>query len=194
MNKIAKASIAGAAGVILLMGGAGSLAYWNNSASLGGTSTTVTAGQLKLASKSDGAWSKSFNGGASSAGLPTKVVPGDSIVYSESFTVTAEGDNLKFRVATTAPTYTGTLNAALQAQPVTVTAYDGATTPAVVTPDASGTYTVSQNVKTLKVSVPFSWAFGTQPGSNTTGDNAYQNATGTIGATAATVVITQVVS
>ena len=35
MNKLVKGSIAGAAGIILLMGGAGSLAYWNDSATAG---------------------------------------------------------------------------------------------------------------------------------------------------------------
>ena len=47
MNKITKASIAAGAGVILLLGGGGTLAYWNASTTAG--SASITSGTLSVA-------------------------------------------------------------------------------------------------------------------------------------------------
>src|SRR5690606_22161335 len=70
MNKLLKGSIAGAAGIALLLGGAGTLAYWNSSADLGGG--TVNSGTLTIA-----------NNGAATVTGPTTIVPGDSVTVSQ---------------------------------------------------------------------------------------------------------------
>jgi alternate signal-mediated exported protein len=93
MNKFTKASIATGAGIVLLLGGAGTLAYWNDSAEVGAGS--ITAGTLAIDSVAAGNWYE-----ASDLGTPIDpdtflVVPGDSLVYIESFEVTATGDNLE---------------------------------------------------------------------------------------------------
>ena len=83
MNKLTKSAIAGAAGIALLLGGAGSLAYWNSSATV--TSTTINSGSLSVAIASGAAWNKTI----------TKWVPGDTATYSANLTVVAAGDNIK---------------------------------------------------------------------------------------------------
>ncbi len=81
MNKLLKGSIAGAAGIALLLGGAGTLAYWNSSATL--SNTTITSGQLHVAAT--GSWDETI----------VNWVPGDKATYTGNVTVTATGDNLK---------------------------------------------------------------------------------------------------
>lgn len=81
MNKLVKGAIAGAAGIALLMGGAGSLALWNDSANI--TDASVTSGKLTIAATT-GTWT----------GNPALMVPGDNATYTSTITVTALGTNL----------------------------------------------------------------------------------------------------
>lgn len=85
MNKFAKGAVAAGAGLVLLLGGAGSLAYWNSSDDIdaGGG---IGAGLLTIESEGDGEWSPD----------PADVVavPGDVFTYTETLTLTGEGDNL----------------------------------------------------------------------------------------------------
>lgn len=82
MNKFVKGSVAAGAGLVLLLGGAGSLAYWNTSTDLG--ASAINAGTLDISS-STGAWSSTI----------AEWVPGDASTYSTTLTVTAEGDNIE---------------------------------------------------------------------------------------------------
>jgi alternate signal-mediated exported protein len=81
MNKLTKAAIAGAAGIALLLGGAGSLALWNASDDV--DAGAITTGTLTLTAE-DGTWNSA----------PTTWVPGDSYTYTTSVTVIASGDNI----------------------------------------------------------------------------------------------------
>jgi alternate signal-mediated exported protein len=83
MNKLVKGSIAGAAGIALLLGGAGTLALWNATADIDGV--TVTSGSLTLA---ETATSPDWTG-------PTTMVPGDVATYTTELTITVVGDTLK---------------------------------------------------------------------------------------------------
>ena len=70
MNKNVKGSLAAAAAAVLLLGGAGSLAFWNDSQTVAGT--TINAGELKLdaASCSAAGWTVSNSvEGVSSVGI-----------------------------------------------------------------------------------------------------------------------------
>jgi len=87
MNKFTKAGIATAAAVALLMGGAGTLAYWNSTAALG-AGTAITAGNLKVEPTGTGAWT----GIADIANY--RIVPGDTLTFTQQVTVTAQGDTL----------------------------------------------------------------------------------------------------
>jgi alternate signal-mediated exported protein len=100
MNKLTKGAIATAAGIALLMGGAGTFAYWNSS--VGVTGGQIVAGQLNIAAPatapaSDG-WYVQTNGTGSLVAIPdiTKFVasPGDKFTYQQTVNVTATGNNL----------------------------------------------------------------------------------------------------
>jgi len=82
MNKLVKGSVAAAAGIALLMGGAGSLALWNDQVSVNAGS--VSSGTLDIAPVTGGGWDQDID----------YIVPGDSLTYTKNFTVTAVGDNL----------------------------------------------------------------------------------------------------
>lgn len=86
MNKFAKGSLAAGAGLVLLLGGAGTLAYWNDSAEL--TGGTINAGKLQLTEA--GSWTD---------GAPEVLVPGDSVTYSSTLTLDAQGDNIEGTIA-----------------------------------------------------------------------------------------------
>ena len=97
MNKLLKGSIAGAAGVALLLGGAGTFALWNDYAAVaGGTSAAGTLTVTEAPAATDG-WS-------SAAGAITdigafQIVPGDVLTYTTTLDITAEGDNLSANLA-----------------------------------------------------------------------------------------------
>jgi len=85
MNKFAKGSVAAGAGLVLLLGGAGTLAYWNDSAELANGS--INAGTLTLEADNDLL-------AASIAEQPALWVPGDEHTFSTELTLVAEGDNI----------------------------------------------------------------------------------------------------
>jgi alternate signal-mediated exported protein len=83
MNKFAKGSLAAGAGLVLLLGGAGTLAYWNSEAKLqGGTinAGTLTLTALEIADPTDD---------------PEVWVPGDSYTYKTVLTLETAGDNIQ---------------------------------------------------------------------------------------------------
>jgi len=95
MKKIVKASIATTAGVILLLGGAGTFATWNSSASTEGAS--IVAGNLVVEeSQTAGAWTAN---GAPISIDGYKVAPGDVLTYTKAMKVAAEGDSLTATLA-----------------------------------------------------------------------------------------------
>ncbi|TJZ80316.1 alternate-type signal peptide domain-containing protein [Rhodococcus oryzae] len=154
MNNKMKGAIAAGAATVLLAGGAGTLAAWNSGASIGGGG--VGAGALALRQSGTPNW-KDQNGAVSITGF--RAVPGDVVTYTASFTVTAQGTNLRANLAVDGATITG--DPALKAAMTTaVTAtVNGAPLPsgaggAVITP--------AQNGKVVDVKVTFNFAQGTQ--------------------------------
>lgn len=101
MNKFTKASIATGAGIVLLLGGAGTLAYWNADADA--AAGAITSGTLTIDTNGDGQWqdvSSDVSGNPSDITSTTfLVVPGDTLEYTESFEVGATGDNLRATVS-----------------------------------------------------------------------------------------------
>jgi alternate signal-mediated exported protein len=97
MNKLTKGAIATAAGVILLMGGAGTLASWNSSGTAG-SSQTITAGALAVTANADGVWK---SGTTTITPSSFRIVPGDSLTYTQTFNLVASGDNLLFTLSAT---------------------------------------------------------------------------------------------
>ncbi|MHA6667618.1 alternate-type signal peptide domain-containing protein [Homoserinimonas sp. A447] len=156
MNKLVKGSIAGAAGIALLLGGAGTLAYWNDSATLA-SAGTVTAGQLDISVEEAGEWTAAYAGGAettlNAAALAAyRIVPGDKLVYTETLTITAVGDNLSFQLAeNVTDTVTSTITGATVASTFDVEGSDGVAV-TDFTDLGADTYTV---VATITVDFPF---------------------------------------
>ena len=94
MRKTTKGAIAVGAGVALLLGGAGTLAYWTDTNDVD-SNTTVTAGNLDLAPvAATAAWTWK-TGGQTFVPATSRIVPGDVVVFTQRYTVTAQGDRLK---------------------------------------------------------------------------------------------------
>ncbi|MGV8895888.1 MAG: alternate-type signal peptide domain-containing protein [Rhodoglobus sp.] len=161
MNKLIKGAVATAAGVALLMGGAGTFAYWNDS--VGITGGTITAGNLKVAApatapSTDG-WTVQKNG----AGDPVAVSniatfvasPGDKFVLTKTVNVTATGNNLTATLALgsgsiTAAT-TGAADVAL-ASYLTKTATITASGTGIAAIGTTGTYSITPGTTGISAS------------------------------------------
>ncbi|MCR2783155.1 MULTISPECIES: alternate-type signal peptide domain-containing protein [unclassified Microbacterium] len=102
MNKTTKASIATAAGVLLLLGGGGTFATWNGSTQAG-ADATISAGNLEvLPGEEGGTWS--FNGTdlLDEENIADYLVsPGDVLTYTTTMTVIAKGDSLRGQIGLT---------------------------------------------------------------------------------------------
>ncbi|MCR2800377.1 alternate-type signal peptide domain-containing protein [Microbacterium sp. zg-Y818] len=95
MNKITKASIATAAGVLLLLGGGGTFASWNASADIAGAE--ITAGNLVVTDPgTEGTWAA--NGDDINIAA-YRVVPGDVLTFTKTMSIVAEGDSLSATLA-----------------------------------------------------------------------------------------------
>ena len=96
MNKMAKGAIATGVGVILLAGGGGTLATWNqaSNASMG----SVVSGDLNLTAGA-GVWTNASGSKINVASY--KVVPGDTLTYTQPLTVTLTGDLMVAKLAVT---------------------------------------------------------------------------------------------
>jgi len=159
MNKLVKGSIAGAAGIALLLGGAGTFALWNSSATVNAGS--LATGQMSItAGAAAGTWADvstladgttpSIIGGTTFTPASHKLVPGDTVTYTKAVTVTATGKNMKARLAYTPtsivvdPALTSfvTVSIAPVGLPADATATaDGSTGAYFITPGTSGTAT-----------------------------------------------------
>lgn len=92
MKKSTKGSIAAAAAAVLLLGGAGSLAYWSDSVDLPGGD--IASGDLALSDATcDAGWVYGPDN-AKPGQAVSLIVPGDTIVKTCTFEVSASGDNL----------------------------------------------------------------------------------------------------
>lgn len=176
MNKLTKSAIAGAAGIALLLGGAGSLAYWNDSASLSGG--TITAGELTIAASGTPSWSD-VNGPITLGSF--HAVPGDVLTYTATFNVTAVGDNLSATVALTGDSIAAASSAGADVKLASLLKKSavikvGGVTTSTVSP-AAGTQTVT-------VSVSITWPNGTPAN-----DNVAMN--GAVDLSAMTITLTQ---
>ncbi|MFP3461351.1 alternate-type signal peptide domain-containing protein [Arthrobacter globiformis] len=101
-SALIKGTAAIAVGAALLLGGGGTLASWNASAS--GAPGTVIAGDLNVTAAA-GVWTDRT--GATIDISTYKVVPGDKLTYTQALTVTLTGDKMAANVTATG---TGAVN------------------------------------------------------------------------------------
>lgn len=113
MNKTAKGALAASAAAVLLLGGAGSLAYWSDSATVDGG--TVTSGHLQLLTDdtNTGCTAWTLDGGDPYVEGTTLLVPGDTLTKTCAFTLDAEGAHMQGTVDATAANISGDLASAL---------------------------------------------------------------------------------
>lgn len=97
MKKSTKGAIAAGAAAVLLMGGAGSLAYWNATDTAGGG--TINSGVLQLTEPTGGVWTLNTDPVADISSVV--IVPGDELEYNAEWTIAASGDNLQADVTVT---------------------------------------------------------------------------------------------
>lgn len=155
MNKSTKGAIAAGAAAVLLLGGAGSLAYWNAEGDIAGG--TIAAGELKLTDPTPGAWT--LNGDPVTNLSTVRVVPGDELEYTASWEIAATGDNLKAAVDVTGFSASGSLASAVT---LTDTYLVGGSAP------AGNEITSADDGETLAATIGVDFPFGTSA------DNATQ--------------------
>lgn len=128
-SKTLKAAGAAVAAGVLLLGGAGTLAYWSADASV--TGDDIAAGQLSLTGAAcDETWV--LNGGTAYT-TGTLIVPGDTLTKECSYTITATGENLQADLTANEPAGTGLVGATLGAAYTVDDPTDTTDTPAAVT-------------------------------------------------------------
>lgn len=121
MKKSTKGALAGGAAAFLLLGGAGSLAYWTDNADVNGT--TVESGHLAVINNDCGTadWELDNSGGAIAPS--TRIVPGDTITKTCSFEIDGEGDHFdNVGISIASPGFTAGSDATLVSKLGTVSA------------------------------------------------------------------------
>jgi len=169
MKTVTKAAIAGVAGVTLLLGGAGTLAFWTDTQA--GSEVTIATGNLDLGVPADGSgWALQQN----AADLPADtaealsvpyiaqlLVPGDTLTKTVNIPIVLTGENNRARLDVTAANATGALDDVLSAEILTINGTP-VTTPADGT--ATVTFTTAQVAALTGGNVPvtyrvaFDWA------------------------------------
>ncbi|WP_308467456.1 alternate-type signal peptide domain-containing protein [Rathayibacter soli] len=153
MNKLTKGAIAGAAGIALLLGGAGSFALWNATSTVAGG--TITSGTLNMATVGSAVWTDTTTNTVINPST-FRIVPGDTIAVTQQLTVAGTGNDLSATLANNGATLAGTLASSLGTPTVvqTLTASDS-------TPIAGNTVTVGNVPVTVNATVTFTFPFGT---------------------------------
>jgi alternate signal-mediated exported protein len=170
MKKLVSAAIVGAAGIALIVGGAGSFALWNKTATV--NAGAVSAGVLSIAPSGTSSWSDVSTATAKPIAsiADFKMVPGDTVQFSQVVTVNATGNNLSANLTFDNATIVATTasDIALKAATVysLVASGTGVTASGVgngftVAPTATGT---SQVTLTFKANLPSNTADSTAQG------------------------------
>jgi len=178
MKKTTKGALATTAAVALLAGGAGSLAFWNADAVVPGN--RIHVGQLKLIDGPTGSTcadqSFTFADGQPYSEINpniTRVVPGDVLTKTCSFTVRAIGENLTANLSTV--NAAAIANSAVPLNVASSFTIDGATTSSITSAD---------NGKVLQAKIVVQFPFGSSA------DNTSQGPTNKV-VTGYTVTATQ---
>lgn len=151
MNKTTKGAFAASAAAVLLLGGAGSLAFWSDSETV--KAGDVTAGNLSLDAHScDASWKYAADK-AGAGNTVVRFVPGDVITKKCTFVVRGSGDNLAATLTTPATYAIGAGDVTADVRAVYTL---GSTT---IGPSAP--ITSADNGKTVTATLTVSFPFGT---------------------------------
>ena len=100
MRNSIKAALAATAGAALLLGGAGSLAYWSDASEVQ-PDTTLTSGTLDLGAPTCASWK--LDGGSDFDTASDTIVPGGTLTRACQFQISAIGDHLTAQLTANAP-------------------------------------------------------------------------------------------
>lgn len=142
MNKSAKGAVAAAAAGALLLGGAGTLAYWTGTEEVPGG--TFTSGYLQINDVDCATATWKLDGGADYT--TQRLVPGDVLTKTCDFTIDGVGDHMTVSLDTATPGWSAAnaLTADLTVGATFVGATSGALSdPAVVEKDETVTATIT---------------------------------------------------
>lgn len=135
MNRMSKGAVAVGVGIVLLLGGGGTFAYWN--ASVASSGGTIAAGDLNLVANGTGAWTD--RNGATVDISSYKVVPGDLLTYTQKLDVTLVGNKIAANLTVDAPAATGNFTATnIKTGAITLTNSAGGAITNPLTASASG--------------------------------------------------------
>lgn len=101
MKKTTKGALSAAAAGTLLLGGAGSYAFWTASTNVSGTA--LAAGHLKIADQTCSSAVWKLDGGATYT--TQKLVPGDSLTKTCTFKIDGIGDHMGVTLDTATPAW-----------------------------------------------------------------------------------------
>lgn len=155
MNKTTKGALAAIGAALLLVGGAGSLAYWSDTATIAGPGT-ITSGQLSLTPADDTDCEWQLDGGTAFDPVNTRIVPGDTVTRNCAYTLTAVGDHLAATLDVSSVSEAGDLAPAIDVvaevtiddgSPITLPATDIAIDPGTHNIDATITVTFPASVE-----------------------------------------------
>lgn len=190
MKKITKAAIAGTVGAALLVGGAGSLAFWTDSSE--GPQVEIQSGQLDLGTvaSTEQSWliQQVVAGTAAQPAVAFNaasdlIVPGDVLTTTVEIPVTLVGKNLEAVLAVDvdalsvgeAPSAADTaLLAALQGGGVTVTTINGTAVGTGVSSVNLTPASVTDGTVAVEIAVVFPWGTAGQFNDAKLGDVAFQ--------------------
>ncbi|QPZ37669.1 alternate-type signal peptide domain-containing protein [Paramicrobacterium chengjingii] len=171
MKKMTKGAIAAGIGAVLLLGGAGTLAFWSDDAALAGG--TLTTGNLTLTDATATSNWVYAEGNVNAGDAVQQIVPGDTITKTMSFTINASGDNLTATLTTPSSTTVtvdgGTAPETLQMNVSAAYEIDGEAVPSAITSANDG------DVVTAVVTVTFPFGDATVNGNDTQGISAALN-------------------
>jgi alternate signal-mediated exported protein len=173
MNTMIKGSIAGATGIALLMGGFGTYAMWSDSENL--AANGVQSGELDIAT-SAGVYDDANSAAANDWTATDKMVPGDKVTYTQTFTVKGSGKNLTGTIAYVKPSLTNTFTGLTHTVDITSSTAD------ITAAGTAGTFTFAQpfGTATLTAKVTYTLPAGT-------GSQVDQNKAATLPAAAFTI-------
>jgi len=156
MKKSTKGALAAGAAASLLLGGAGSLAYWTSTGTVNGTA--IRSGHLKLVSPSCSGWKLDDNNLLTNA---DRIVPGEVLTQVCTYTVDAVGTHIGASFDVTNPSWVASNGLTGELNPV-ATYKVGTTTVAPSTPVS----VVNGDVIEATVKVTFDGAGATNASEN----------------------------
>lgn len=173
MKKTTKGALAVGTAAVLLLGGVSTLAYWTDSSTVDGT--TLNSGNMELGAGTCDAWLIDTEELPSPAFDPAadKIVPGDVLTRSCTYSLTGEGNHLKVEFdASASPSFTGDLASALDLDATIKVGADEVTpgTPVTVSDDTGADLS-----ETVSVDYTVTFPYGA------TEDNTTQDLSATLG-------------